>query len=227
MSELPELLVVFLQKDREEYTKRTLDSFVKYAEGIRWQGWYADDASMDRKLMYELAESHGMRPLIQHWQQCGCTTTTREMVNILIQQYPPDQLVLYLQNDFEFVRPIPLAHIVRIFDELPDIGWVRTAGHWNNGPGQSGIPEDWIKELRPAYWDDYQLDGEVFELGYSYFCYNPPPFVPLGTFHWVLQGAEKEYEVALNATKTGKWTARFKNNVAYHIGRIHSVGFRH
>lgn len=220
-----DFIVTFLQCDRAEYTQRTLSSFVKYSSGWKWEGWYADDASSDREGMRKLAESHGMQPLVLNEKRSGCTPTTCELIRKVAEKYSPETPVLYLQNDFEFLRPIPFEHIKKLLAVRQDVGWVRTAGHWNSGPGQPGIFEGWIKEIGPATWVDYELDGEVFEIGRSYFAYNPPPFVLLGAFQSFLKGSHRELITAWNAVKTGKLAARFKNNVAIHIGRKRTDGF--
>lgn len=222
---IPALVVIFVQCDRPEYTRRTLDSFVDCARHIEWEGWYADEASRDQSWMMAFTESRGMRPAVIHEKKrVGFSLTAMEVLRKIAGQYDPATMALLLQNDFEFLRPIPIDEARELLDVRPDVGWIRTAGHWNSGMGKHPIPENWIKEIRPAYWDDYRIREEVFEIGDSYFCYNPPPLVPLGTLYYALQGSDHEVKTVWGARETGKLCARFKHNVAIHIGEEVSNG---
>jgi hypothetical protein len=222
----PDLVVAFLQCDRPEYTRRTLDSFTRHAAGIAWEGWYADDASTDQASMISLVESYGLKPAVVHDRRGGCTPTTFQLVKALTYRYEPETLVLYLQNDFEFLRLIPLREIRELLEERPDVGWVRLAGAHNSGPDRPAINEAWCDRIPPAQWWDYSVGEEVFDVGRSYFCYNPPPVVHLGLLYYILQESKSEKETAYHALELGKLAARFKNNVAIHVGLEKTYGFK-
>ena len=222
----PDLVVGFLMRNRPEYTRRTLESFVRQFEKVRWEGWYVDDASIDQEGMRALAEGYGMKPLIRNLKTKGCCRSSLDMAGRLSEKYSPETLFLYLQNDFEFLRPVPFEAILALLEDRPDVGWVRLAGKWNSGVDKPRIKEDWIPEIPPAQWLDCEYQGEFFELGKSYFCFNPPSILPLGTFYFIMQGAKNEREAALNAKELCKWTARVAENVAVHIGDEKTDAFR-
>lgn len=215
MSDAPELAIGFIQCDRPEYTRRTLESFVKHASGIRWEGCYADDASKDQPGMMKLAESFGMAPEIINGTRKGCTPTSFELICRLKSKYPPETLVLYLQNDFEFLRPIPFKSIRTVLEEYYGVGWVRLTNRaW------PWLKEDpvWIPGVDPQ-WTETECEGEAYEIGWEHYSCNPPSIMPLGTLYWLWQDGKEEKEIALASLALGKGGARLLDPVTVHIGK--------
>jgi len=100
--------VALLTCDRYEYTIQTVESYLKHHEPGRM--YYADDASSDPRVR-PYVESKGFEPLVLHDKRAGCSPTTEQLIRAVGERVDSGSALLYLQNDFETVRPLPLVDI--------------------------------------------------------------------------------------------------------------------
>jgi len=191
-------VVAFLTCGREDLTIRTLKSFQNLNEN--WEKFYADDASNDQLGMRKIVESFGFHPLVLNDHRIGCSKTTDLLAQAVLKTVGENRLVLYLQNDFELLRPIPLGPIRSLLKS--GIGWV-WLGDWHKGE---------------AFLRNERIDGELFEIGKSDFVYNPPLIAMSQTFARILDGATSENDVVMRSRTLNLQAASFLNNIAVHTG---------
>ncbi len=103
------LAVALLTCDRYDYTVRTVESLLEHNDVAKWNLLYADDASTDPRIR-PYVESKGFEPLVLNDTRLGCSPTTEALMVAIAERHPGIR-VLYLQNDFESVRPLPEGDI--------------------------------------------------------------------------------------------------------------------
>ena len=124
------ITVAILTCDRLSLTKRTVDSFISHNGRDQFDLYFGDDASTSDET-HEFMESRNIPCLVKHKRRLGCSPTTEELINKAMGS-SDNEYVMYLQNDFETVRPMNIRLIERIFEDQK-VGWIRLAGiYWNN-----------------------------------------------------------------------------------------------
>jgi len=211
------LIVAFQTCNRAEYTARTLCSFKNHNRLSDWLKFYADDASDDQVGMRRLVEQYGFEPVVLNTKREGIGKTASCLMEEVARRVG-HATVLYLQNDFESMRRIPLNVVEKVFSD-PRVGWLRTAGEWKD-PGRERMIEDWASHCVPPCrnWTPTSYDGEEIEIGRSYFCHNPPPLASLEVLLPLMKDASSELESTARAARLPFLTARFKTNIVRHIG---------
>jgi len=112
------IAVALLTCDRPGYTKRTLQSFFRHNAEMASRFYYADDASRDPQVR-RIAENHGFEPVYLNDgpPRRGCSPVSDMLLRETLKRTGPEWLVLYLQNDFESVAPIPVDVVESFFSD--------------------------------------------------------------------------------------------------------------
>ena len=112
------IAVALLTCDRYDYTVRTVEALKAHNDVTGWPLFYADDHSQDERVR-PYVESQGFKPvLLNNRERMGCSPISDGLLQAVLRETGPDWLVLYLQNDFEARRPIPLQ-VVQAWFENP------------------------------------------------------------------------------------------------------------
>jgi hypothetical protein len=197
-----------------------VESFCRHHPDIGWARYYLDDASDAQDEMRDLLVRYGFEPVALHTERAGCTPSTYELARRVLAEIPDLDLILYLQNDFEFIRPVPVELVKKLFLEDNErsrrLGCFRLAGHWQY-PGRFAMHENWH---RPTRWYKLRQGGEDLEIGQAPFVYNPPSIIRSDLFTYLLSGARNEKGVAKRSDNIPYLTIRMVGNITQHIGRV-------
>jgi hypothetical protein len=190
-------------------TTKTIESFLRYNNRDNYDIFYGDDASEDPTI-HELMRKHNIPCLMKHDTRKGCSPSTDELIQKVCNKND-NKYILYLQNDFESLRPIPLDIVKQIMETMPEIGWVRLWGKRNNDR-KINQPD----RLEPG-WTPLKIGSEQLEVGrYIY------PYCPMISRRDILsqsvRGAARERDTRRAGIKTGLKTIRFTRNIVNHIG---------
>lgn len=213
------ITVAILTCDRLELTKKTVKSFLKHNSRDNFEIFYGDDASLDPTI-HEFMKRNDIPCLMNHKKRAGCSPSSDELINLawMINQAP---YILYLQNDFESVRPIPLDAVKQTFDDKSNVGWIRLYGLNKNDTIKGGNPTDprnKFKDGSPVVrWEKLKIFGEKIEIGDAQWSYHPA-IHRSDVLRKLIKGATRERDVGMAAAKSGILTARFMKNVTNHIG---------
>jgi len=213
------IAVAILTCDRIELTKKTVKSFLKHNSQDDFDIYYGDDASTDQSI-HEFMKRQGIQRLMCHLTRAGCSPSSDELIHLVCRASQATHM-LYLQNDFESVRPIPLDVVQQIFDNNPNIGWIRLYGLNKNDTipgGNTTDPRNKFKPGKPIVkWDKFIIGNEKIEIGDAQWSYHPA-IHRTKVLRQIIKGAIRERDVGLAAMKSGLLTARFMKNITNHIG---------
>ena len=207
-------IAVLLQTaDRSKYTVATVDAFLRHNNPGDFRLFLADDAS-ERERGTRYARDRGFELVFQNDTRQGCTLTLRAAIKTLYERLPPETPLLYLQNDVEFVRPLPVALVLNLLREY-NVTAVRLYGDWkgyrHRGRARASDRQgkiDWYRKT---------IDGE--EIGFARTKWSHLPHVArLRDVMRFTATARNERDVWRNARAAGCIVARFENNVIYHVG---------
>lgn len=213
------IAVAILTCDRLDLTKRTVKSFLKHNNGNDFEIFYGDDASKD-SVIHQFMKKQGIPCLMKHKKRVGCSPSSEELINLtwIISKAP---YVLYLQNDFESVRPIPLNIVQRVFDDHFRVGWIRLYGLNKNDTIPGGNLTDPKNKFKPGSpmvkWKKFKVANEELEIGDAQWSYHPA-IHRSKVLRELTKGAARERDVGIAAVKSGFLTARFMKNITNHIG---------
>lgn len=208
------LTVALLTCDRLELTRRTVDSLLAQNDTSNWNLIYGDDNSTDPRVI-EYVESRGFRPIYQNrGDRIGCTPMTFQMYDRLLGKLDADAPVLYLQDDMESRRPVPLD-VVSVIRQDAKIGWLRLAlSARRKGRELKGLPRR-------------QIGAEQVAVGYLTFSHQPH-ISSVELERSVLEGAWTEARVNRHLEHTELLVAALCTPVFVHRGKRKSVkGSRH
>ncbi len=216
--------VAILTCDRVDLTRITVDSFLKHNDRARFSIKYGDDASTNQGI-HELMRDRNIECVVRNRTRLGCSPTSEALVNAVSKdpwwRIRSRDLLLYLQNDFESVRPIDLELIDRIFRD-PRVGWVRLFGEHKNDRVIGGNPAITYHRQRPGRpdieWERYDI-GQLEELQIADAPYSlHPTIVRRNLARSIFKDAKSELDTLRNADRLGVKCVRFMRNVTNHIG---------
>jgi hypothetical protein len=201
-------MIVLLQTcDRSQYTRRTVDAFLRWNDPAGFQLEVADDASGDTAgLQYAIA--HGFRPVLINQERAGVTVTLGRAVRRLFSERG-DDLLLYLQNDCEFVRTLPLAAIQAA---MPAHDCVRLFGRFKG----YGDPTKDRNDGRARHWRTLPAAEEMMSTGLARWS-DLPSVARLSLILRLTKGARSEKEMRRNGGRQLR-VACLERNVIYHFG---------
>lgn len=214
--------VVLLTCDRREYTERTIESFRRENPQLdAFRLWHCDDASTDQKIR-KLAGRAGFTPLIHTDQRVGVTEMVRRAARRL--EHAGAEWMLLLENDWESVRPVPVAQFreivarhspwcVRLYGRFKERDEQRPTGTRHRGRGGAD-----------PKWQTLEAAGEPYELG-SIHWGNPPSIARVREVAWLHRRARREKDAIVKSGEIAAPVARVVQNVFFHIGFARTQGF--
>ncbi|NLE38051.1 MAG: hypothetical protein GX621_08505, partial [Pirellulaceae bacterium] len=174
--------------DRSEYTKQTIDGFLKQNDPSRFRLFMTDDASTEQEGLKYAAKS-GFEMVYQTRKRTGCTLVLRDALQELSKQLPPETLLLYLQNDIEFVRPLSIPAVVALIHERK-MAAVRLFADQKSYPGHPRYL-DGHRRARFKWTEPKWICGELFGT-----CQVPWTHLPnvstLGLVTAIMRNAKRE-----------------------------------
>ena len=209
------ITVVILTCDRLGLTRQTVDSFLEHNNRSNFDIFYGDDASNEST--HKFMASRKIPCIVRHTKRKGCSPTSNELIKESIRiVYNP--LTLYLQNDFETVRPLPLRAICHVFNRKPDIGWMRLWGRWNNEPLEHKEFTHRYKKKHPVVkWTFLTSHREKIAIGDIDWKYHPC-IHRTDILVSVLDGVLRDRHAGHKALETKLLTAVLTNNVVRNLG---------
>jgi|GEM_PF-4823025 len=200
------IAVALLTCDRYDYTVKTVESLKRHNDISDWPLFYADDASQDARVR-PYVESQGFRPLLLNdGERMGCTPISDGLLRAVLREVGSGWLVLYLQNDWKCIRPIPLGTVEAWFADPTHMA----LRMWH--------PHRYLRRIKRHRWPIRNYAGErIVE-----FCTSAWP-VQLTRLEWfaaTARGAKREHTLHLRANK--RWpdtrTGMMLNQVFSHLG---------
>jgi hypothetical protein len=212
--------VALLTCDRFEYTRATVESLFAHNDVSGWELFYADDASTDRRIR-PYVESRGFKPVVLHEERHGCSPTTEALFLAIGNEVPPETIVLYLQNDFESVRAIPLdlckEHLNR-----PDVGFIQVF-YWRPRLRYTKLLE-WIwPDGQPWDFRDGSRGNWVQTKGNAGQGFQPS-MARADTYKAAAHDLKKERDFLQNTKTLNKRVVRLTNAPLHHIGQRRTPG---
>jgi hypothetical protein len=208
------LAVALLTCDRIKYTRCTVETLLKQNDTSEWSLFYADDASKDDTRQY--VESRGFEPLVLNDDRQGCSPTTEALVHAIRERCGDDALLLYLQNDFECCRPLPVAMSEEIASRH-DCGFLQLAYRRPRSRYNRRITFLWPDGETWAFGDtsrgDYVLTPVGFGVGYH------PTIARVRDWCYATEGVKTEKQFVRRNASLGKRIYRYPLPVFRHIGR--------
>lgn len=208
------MIVALLTCDRYEYTRQTVESLLAHNDVSGWSLYYADDASTDPRIR-PYVESQGFVPLVLHKERKGCSPTTEKLVQAIAERHSPDEVLLYLQNDFESVRPLPLTDIA---GELAkeDAAFVQLSYRKPRNSYNRRLKFYWPDDVPWAFGDttrgEYVYTHPGGGLGYH------PAVALIPTWVSAVYGVRQERNFRGNVIHLGRRICRTVRPVMRHIG---------
>lgn len=209
------LAVALLTCDRFDYTVQTVESLLKHNDVSDWNLFYADDASTDSR-MRRYVEAHGFEPLVLHEERKGCSPTTEELIGEVGKRVSAKTPLLYLQNDFESVRPLPLG-IAETLLGFNDASFVQLAYRRPRHRRSKRIVWSWPGG-QPWTYGDASHGDYVFTLP-GVGCGYHPTIARLCYWADSVSGIRKERQFWRANARLGKRIYRLTDPVMRHIGR--------
>lgn len=194
---------------REDYTARTVESFVRMnPDRSRFVLLHGDDASASRWNL-KIARRHGFRTVVQHTERLGCLALRTALIE---QAAKHAKWIVVLENDCEAVRPFPWA-LFDHFRQDPSIWCLRLFGQFKDRSRQdlAKTRHQWTGE--PVFWTWRQDAPEPCEVA---------------QVHWSAQPCVTRHKplVALHehgVRELQRLTARVVDNVFVHFGIVRTA----
>lgn len=211
-----QIAVGLLTCDRYDYTMRTIESLLLHNDIGSWKLFYADDCSTDDRIR-PAVEGCGFCPVAMNEDRKGCTVASGAMIHAIHEVVGDDWFLLYLQNDFESIRPIP----VNIIDHAIRSEGVGSCRLWHATEGKM--------EARTRSWRHVTIAEEAVIIGRRKRC---------GRFSWHPQITRFSplREASAGATSEKQMVSRlgkpfdvlyFASPVCQHIGTTRTPGGRY
>jgi len=212
MSDNRKIAVALLTCDRLKYTQKTVRTFLRRNNAEDFHLFYADDASTQQEI-HAFVQEHDFEPVLLNKQRLGCTPTSDGMIREIRRRIGDDGLILYLQNDFQFLRPIPLDVVERVFVELQP-HTLRLYGKYKNV-----FRRRWDRGARRVSWKAYDFGPEVIQVATRARWSWNPSITPAGVLAELAHGALREKTLMRRSRRRKFITARFAENITSHFGR--------
>jgi len=215
--------VALLTCDRPDYTKRTIESFFKLNQHQldRFNFYYADDASTTDENV-RIADGYSFTQLIKNKKREGCSQTTAKLMSsVANEDFAP--LILYLQNDMESVRPVPITALLMLLHDYPELGGVRLYGDFKTTSPYNATPigtrHIGVAGKPTIYWQDITPCPMTEQFQYAYAHLALQPFViKRELVPQVFKIPKKSKDINQAYAETGKMTGRTLSNVFSHFG---------
>lgn len=217
------IAVCLLTCDRAEYTRRTLASFRAQhpTASETFVLVHGDDGSVEGTNK-ALAIEHGFETVVVHDHRQGARALRIEMVQAAATRGA--EWILFLENDWEWVRPFPFALHAYLVASRPDVYMLRLYGQYKERNKRRPCLAVHVgKGRQPVKWTRLAGAPEPAEVGNVH--WGAPPAVTRlaealklhqpGTAGAV--GSSDLREMQLSGTLSGL-VARVVENVVYHFG---------
>ena len=212
------ITVVIPTCDRLKLTQKTVESFLRHNDRANYDIYYGDDASKDQST-HEYMASQNIPCLVKHTKRKGCSPTSDALIQAAALQND-NKLILYIQNDCETIRTIPLQVIEEIF-KIPNVVTVRLYGLHKNNTIPGGNPVSTTHHGKPGLpkvkWKPLTIHGESLEIGDIHWAFNPS-INRKDVLTKIVTGVQSEADAIKKAVRIGILTVRFMNNITNHIG---------
>ncbi len=186
------IAVAFQTCDRFHYTKTTVESFIRLNDLRHFDIYYGDDASTDMQV-HKFMKRKGVKTAIVNKERRGCGWTCATMLRRVAELSNADYL-LYVQNDCETKRPIPVDMVHKVFNSYPHIGIFRLFGVWKDGDvaKRKAVTEHkGDPKKRKMSWIPLEIKGVEEELEF-------------GKAHWMFLPSIIKTELALKWLKSAR-----------------------
>jgi hypothetical protein len=215
MPDEPSVAVCLITCERYEYTRRTIESFVRLNDVSRLKLLHADDASEDERIC-RLANECGFETVSRPSKRQGNMATIRAAVAAADTDW-----VVILENDWESVRPFPW-HSLKEIVARPEIFCLRLCGAFRDHVGTPFSTIHVGRDKAPVKWEPFGSEMEVGSVHWG----NLPAATRAAELDWLLAGATREKEVSVRSGKLDLLTARVKENVFCDVGTLRTPEFK-
>lgn len=208
------IAVALLTCDRYDYTVKTVDSFLEHNDPSKFLLFHADDASTDPRVV-EYVQSRGFATVVRNDKRQGCSATTTALIRAVTDRVQHDTLTVYLQNDFESVRPLPVTLIAELLSR-GDVSFVQLAYRRPRSPYMKRLRYVW-PDGAPWTFGDSQRGEYVWTHVGGGTGYHPT----VATLAMWLQcvGVKRELHFLRATKRLSRRVARLTRPVMRHIGR--------
>ncbi len=212
--------ICFLTCDRTEYTLRTLETLALHNDLSKHILIHGDDASEDQDGP-DAARALGFKTLVQSRRNRRGVSGMTERI-IAEARLAGVDAVLNLQNDWEFIRPIPFKDAEEFLTERTTY-CMRLYGKMKSTTGQCGIHHGGREPRTVVQWQPHEKVG--YEIGDIHWG-HPPAITLIEEAVYLTKGAWKESVTRIRSGKITKLTVRPIENVVLHIGKERTAGFK-
>jgi len=235
------LAIIVLTCGREDLSKRTFESFVKFNGMCEFapfevKKYHADDASETRQ-NEGLARLHGFEPIASTKTRTGIQGMHELIIGRVTKRCQPTHIMI-LENDWESARPMPWR-LIEYMMHKPDVYHLRlwhdykhlgraTANDFKPWPhrGHRGRKDPrTVSGFVATNWQDDLDAPEPAEIGDIHYG-NPPNICRAKELRWLHENTGSEKAMIQKSGQITARTLRVKKNVFWHIGDERTPGFR-
>jgi hypothetical protein len=227
------IALIVIGDGRDEYLRRCVDSMC-HLQGPITERWMYDDTG-DTTYRYDLANRYPGFAHINGGPRQGCAGAFQQVWR-QVGQDTKAKYVFLVEQDFEFIRTVPLSEMAALLDYRPYLAEVALRRQpWNDQEKRAGG----IVEQHPDWYrDKSDDDGRQWLEQQAFFTTNCPlfrttlfqcPWPPHqpgryseGTFHWQLR-EHGTPEVRGEHVTYAYWGSRDSGVWVHHIGE-HRIG---
>ena len=208
------LAVALLTCDRVTFTERVVSALAKYNDLSSFELFYADDHSRDARL-HEVVREHGYEPVfLNTGKRMGCSPVSDALVSNVRDRIGDDGIILYLQNDFECIRTLPMELILAALADQ-DVASVKL---WEGRLGPNRIGPR-TRLLRKAKWGPSNAYSEPVETSITGWGFNPQA-TRADTLCSIIHRATREHGMMKQSNRLGKLVVRPVALSFKHIGDV-------
>jgi hypothetical protein len=203
--------------DRYDYTVRTVESFLEFNQPEDFLLFHADDASTDERIVPYM-QANGFKTIIQNTTRVGCSPITDAVVQEVAKLTDPGTLFLYLQNDLESVRPLPIDQ-VRDLLVRPEITFVQLS--YRSAAQKYTKHIKWMSEANRGgeEWVFGETKHPVVYAGFKRGMGFQPSIAPIETWKPAASRNKKEREFRAKTEFRDREMCRLTLPVFRHIGK--------
>lgn len=219
------IAVCLISADRYDYTKRTVETFHEFNQGLNLILLQADDASEDSRVR-EVGSLHGFEQVRTDFREGRLGGQYNRQRAIMRAAKRGATHVYILENDIETVRALPVAFLAYAFSD-PEVYCVRLYGLCKERNGQRKCSPYHLGRGKhePVKWSMYDNEFEHAEIGDVHWGAQPC-ITRIGEAMWLHEGTKRESDIWRKCTKLQAKTVRLLNNCTYHIGEDRTPNFR-
>ena len=213
--------------DRYEYTRQTVESFIKQNALRNYRLYYGDDASTDNRI-HDLMRQYRIPCIYRNRTRQGNARTRDKLLHAVAKQSESHDYILPLENDIETVRKIPIKLIDKIF-ENKQIGIFRLFGKYK-APAW-GCSSRCAITGKIVKWAPIDILGEELACSTIHWTYMPT-ILPVKLALQLIKGAKREGD-SMKAMKKLPFMPRtirprggLENNFIVHIGNDRTKDYR-